>query len=78
MSTAPKLTYSAYLQEVADFYKDPSSASLRLGQAYFHVLYRHRPDLGDLLTSQHRDLDPFYQDQNLDKFCKWVESKLDK
>lgn len=66
--------YSEYLEAVsASWTLHPS---WRLGQTYFNVLYDMRPVLADQIRTT--DLDPFYRNERLPAFCKWVASKLDK
>jgi hypothetical protein len=69
------MNYSQYLQKVADAYKDPKNADLRLGQLYINVLAECGYNVLVALIIG-TDLDPFYTDENLERFCKWVELKL--
>jgi hypothetical protein len=46
--------------------------SWRVGQTYFNVLYRVRPDLSEAIRGTH--LDPFHNDDEVPKFLAWASA----
>lgn len=48
---------------------------LRNGQANFAILYEMRPEWADKITAT--KFDPFYCDERLDDFYKWLFCKIE-
>lgn len=46
---------------------------IREGQAAFNALYELSPALAQRIRGDHSTLDPFYRDENLPAFFRWLE-----
>lgn len=68
------LTFGQYLAEVDKAYKNPEYAGWRLGQTYFNILHRLRPDLADEIRGT--SLDPYHFDSRIGLFRIWLEHRL--
>lgn len=63
------MTFEEYVVEVQR--EHLSNKALRLGQAYFNVLNRHRPDLAERVRGVFT-MDPFYRDNNIPSFLEFL------
>jgi hypothetical protein len=64
------MDYKNYVDSVAKAFEHPRN-TLRLGQTYFNLLFKWRPDLADKVLSA--GLDPFYNDEQIPKFLEFVK-----
>jgi hypothetical protein len=71
-SRYPETTYVEYVNIASAYYKRWKRGGLRKGQAYFNSLDGYRPDLAKQVGG-HTDLDPFYKDENLVPFLKFIQ-----
>lgn len=65
----PKSFYDYLVKVAEELTRYPE---LRVGQAYYNVLYKVRIDIARLLIDAKRHLDPFYDDGKLTAFLAFV------
>ncbi len=67
-----KFDFGTYCTAVAKELRDNPSG-YREGQLAFNVLHDSSPELANEIRTT--ELDPFYDDQKLGEFYKWLETK---
>ncbi len=64
------MEFDNYVNSVAKAFEQPKNP-LRLGQTYFNLLFKWRPDLTNKVINT--DLDPFYNDDRIPRFLEFVK-----
>lgn len=66
--------YTEYLLKVKDYLAADLHGVLRVGQAFFNVLYQVAPETADEIRSG--PLDPFHDSRRLPEFLAYVHEQL--
>jgi hypothetical protein len=64
------MTFAAWIKIAMQRHSFSARANQRTGQSLFNSLYEFRPDLADAIRNSH--IDPFYKDENLNNFFRWI------
>jgi hypothetical protein len=73
MANLTNQKFNEYVAAVAAYHKE-NAPHCRLGQAYFNVLCDFDSELAESIRASH--IDPFYRDDNLNKFLVFVEENI--
>lgn len=65
------MTFQQYVERAEIEYRATRIDGVRRGQAYFNVLNEERPDIGQMARGH--IFDPFYKDENIPQFLKFVK-----